>query len=270
MISSKFRNAGLLAVAVSLLLLPMVSASAEGLFAGLVGAWNFNDRVGVVAVDSSGAGNNGMLNGSAFFATDAAMGDVLEIAGPSGEVLIPHKASYEPPSGTVEIWVKPEQVQNSDIVSKATNQFWRRQVSGGAYAYAIRITKTGTVAGIITNDDPAGEYPWIYFASRRGVVNAKMWNHIVLKWDNGSASIYLNGKLVAATSYEPMPVTGLSYGGTSPVRVAGSLWDHTDGNLEFRGQLSGLKIYSRPLSEVEIALAYSSRSAGSSKGGSKK
>src|SRR5713226_7394301 len=106
---------------------------------GIVGWWLFNDGSGITALDSSGQGNNGTLQGSAFFTTDPQRGDVLNVYGPSGEVDVPFSTSLEPAIGTVMVWVQPTLAQTADIVWHTTDLLVRSNVSGTYYAYGLRV-----------------------------------------------------------------------------------------------------------------------------------
>lgn len=237
---------------------------------GLVGLWRFNDGVGVIARDSSELANDGTLAGSAFFTTDPQMGGVLQVDGVSGSLTIPHNASLEPATGTIMVWVKPARVQTADLVSKNTDFFVRSNKPYLVYAYCLRITKSGAPVAIVTNDDPAAEYPWTYLEGPKGRVKAGQWSHLAMRWDGSTLSLFVNGQLVAATPYSPVPNSGLSYAGNLDLKVASAIWTFEDGWLEFTGQLADLRLFGRGLSEAEIAAAYASAALPEAKGSGKR
>jgi hypothetical protein len=246
-----------LAVGIALLLAGAAWAL-EGLD-GMVGFWKFEDGVGVVATDSSGLGNNGLLVGSASFTSDPEMGGVLQINDFAGEMRVPHNANLEPEVGTLMVWVKPTKGQVSDIVSKNTTTLIRQGKTYGAYAYLLRITNHGSAVAIITNDDPAAEYPWTYLEGPRGRIKRGQWTHLAARWNGSTLSLFMDGKLVVTKPYTPVPGSGLSYAGNTELKVGAAIWDFGDGWLEFSGQLSDLRLYGRDLSESEIAAVYASR-----------
>jgi hypothetical protein len=246
--------------------------AAMDLASGLTGWWRFDEGSGVVAFDSSGAGNNGLLAGSAFFTTDASMGGVVEFAGPSASVTVPHDASLEPVTGTVEVWFKANKVQQADLICKKTDRLLRTGGGGSFYAYGLRLTKEGTVYAVITNDDPNSAYRQVYATSPRGSIKAGQWYHAAMRWDGSTLSLFINGRLRAATPYDPVPGTGLSYSGNSELAIGSALLDSPDGRLEFLGQMADARFFSQALSESEIAAhaAEKQASSGGSKGANKK
>jgi hypothetical protein len=247
---------GVIAVGLALLLAGAAWAL-EGLD-GMVGFWKF-DGTGVVANDSSGLGNNGLLVGSASFTSDPQMGGVLQINDFAGAMVVPHSASLEPAEGTILVWVKPTKGQTSELVSKNTTFLVRQGKFYGAYAYLLRITKYGSAVAMVTNDDPAAEYPWIYLEGSRGRIKAGQWTHVAMRWNGSTVSLFMDGKLVATRPYTPVPESGLSYGGNTELKVGAAIWDFGDGWLEFSGQLSDLRLYGRDLSESEISAIYASK-----------
>ena len=244
---------GTLAIAALILVFAAGAVKATDLaLTGLVGLWRLDDGSGVLAADSGGLNNNGLVVGSAYFTTDPQMGEVLEIAGPSGAMLIPHNASLEPPTGTIMIWVKPSRVQVSEIVSKNTSRLVRRGQDYGMYAYDLRITKAGAAVAIITNDDPAAQYAWTILEGPKGKVKAHQWTHLAMRWDGNNLSLFVDGKQVASKPYLAVPGSGLSYGGNFDLKVGAAIWDFGDGWLEYSGDLSDLRFYGRPLTDAEI------------------
>jgi len=263
-----------IATTVALIVLAALAAGAtwavELASDGLVGFWRFNDGVGVIARDSSGLGNHGTVTGSAFFTTDSQMGDVLQVDGVSGSVMVPHNASLEPATGTIMLWVKPARVQTSDLVSKNTDFFVRSNKPYVVYAYCLRILKSGAPVAIITDDDPSAEYAWTYVEGPKGRVKTGQWSHLAMRWDGSTLSLFVNGKLVAATPYSPVPNSGLSYAGNLDFKVASAIWTFDDGWLEFSGQLADLRFFGRALTEAEINAVYSSAALPEAKGSAKR
>ncbi len=242
-----------------LLVALVVTLTAQAtLTSGIVGWWHFNDGSGITAQDSSGLGNNGTLQGSAFFTTDPQRGGVLNVYGPSGEVDVPFSTSLEPAIGTVMVWVQPTLAQTADIVWHTTDLLVRSNVSGTYYAYGLRVQGNGMPVAIISNDDPSSKYPQtvIYGPANRARLNR--WTHLAMRWDGSTLSLFANGRLVASTGYSPTPTTGLSYHGTAPLKVAAAIYDPGpgNGNLEYQGNLSDLRIYSRALTDTEINNVY--------------
>jgi len=226
-----------------------------------VGWWKFDEPNGVTARDSSGFNHDGTLYGSAAFAQDADMGNVLQVYGPSGEVAVPHDASFEPETGTIEIWVKTAAVLSSGLVWKTTDYLVNRQQSGTFYAYGLRIRRDSSVEAIVTDDDPAADNYFVSVRTKTGTIKQNTWTHLALRWDGTTAAVFVNGKLAAASTYTPIPGKGLSYHGTSDLKVAG-LW----GDLEFNGSMCDFRMYAAPLSEADIYSHFSAKAPAPSKG----
>ena len=227
---------------------------------GIVGWWLFNDGSGIIALDSSGLGNAGMLQGSAFFTTDPQRGSVLEVYGPSGEVDVPFSPSLQPAAGTVMVWVKPTLAQTADLVRQTTDLLVRSNRGGTFYAYCLRVSSKGNPVAIIANDDPKtnGKYPQIVVQGP-AQVKQNQWTHLAMRWDGSTLSLFINGKFAGSTPYSPTPNTGLSYHGTAPLKVAAAIWDFNNGYLEYQGLLSDLGIYSRALGDTEIYNVYAGK-----------
>ncbi len=227
---------------------------------GIVGWWPFNDGSGITALDASGLGNHGTLQGSAFFTTDPQRGGVLEVYGPSGVVDVPFSPDLQPAMGTVTVWVKPTLAQTADVVRQTTDLLVRTNRSGTFYAYCLRVTDKGNPVAIISNDDPKtnGKYPQIVV---QGPSQAKLnrWTHLAMRWDGSTLSLFINGKPAKSAAYSATPSTGLSYHGTAPLKVAAAIWDFGTGYLEYQGRLSDLRIYGRALGDSEIYNLYAGK-----------
>jgi hypothetical protein len=221
---------------------------------GLSARWMFTDGYGITAPDSSGLGNTGLLSGAAYFVNDPVRGQVLNINGVSGEMDVPSSTSVTPASGTISVWVKPTQAQLSDVVRMDTDLLVTCNVSTTLYAYDLRINAKGAPIAIIANDDPktCGRSPQIVLSGSANQVKLNQWTHLAMTWGGGTLSLYANGKEVGSTAYTP-DATGLSYHGGYPLKAAAAIWDFGNGYLEYLGQLSDMRMYSRALSSTEIA-----------------
>jgi len=227
--------------------------------AGLVGWWRFAEAGGSLAADSSGQGNGGTLVGSAFFDLDPMLGSALEVREASGGVKIPHDSSLEPPTGTIEAWVKVDSRQDSDVVVKVTRLMVRTNWSGWFAVYGLHLLKNGAVEGFVANDDPAVWGHWTYARSRTGLYKLHQWHHLALRWDGSTVAVFLDGQLRVATPYLPVPGTGLSYYGSTDFELAeGTVWGrHRITEHDFIGRLGDVRFYIRPLSDEEIYRDYS-------------
>lgn len=221
---------------------------------GLVGSWKFTDGYGITAPDSSGLGNTGMLTGAAYFITDPVRGQVLNVNGISGEMDVPYSSSLTPASGTISVWVNPAQSQTSDVIRMDTDLLVNCNRTGNFYAYALRIDAKGSPIAILANDDPktCGKSPQIVLSGSANQVKLNRWTHVAITWGSGTLAIYANGKQVGATAYTP-DATGISYHGGYPLKAAAAIWDFSTGYLEYVGELSDMRLYSRALTSTEIS-----------------
>ena len=221
---------------------------------GLSARWKFTDGYGITAPDSSGLGNTGLLTGAAYFVNDPVKGQVLNINGISGEMDVPYSASLTPASGTISVWVKPTQSQTSDVIRMDTDLLITCNRSGSFYAYDLRIDSKGTPFAIIANDDPktCGRSPQLSVSGSANQVKLNQWTHLAMTWGSGTLAIYANGKQVGSTAYTP-DATGISFHGGYPLKAAAAIWDFGTGYLEYVGQLSDARVYSRVLTSTEIS-----------------
>lgn len=243
-------GAGAIALLVVGVWLPAHAAGNFG--TALAGWWQFDECAGAQAADASGQGNDGALQGAVDFTTDALQGCALNFTGPDGGIIVPHSPSLEPVTGTIEAWVKIDQLQTADIVRKTTNLFVRRNISGGFSVYGLRIRANGAASGFVANDDPSASGPWTFAISSPNLVTPGTWRHLALRWDGNTVDLFVDGALQASTPYDPVPGAGLSYNSASSFRLGVK----TQGGGEFIGQLEDVRFYGRARSDIEIFTDY--------------
>ena len=248
----KRKTALVAATAITMGLVFAMAAPAQ-VTSGLVSRWIFDQTYGITAMDSVG-GHDGTLVGSAQFVADPQRGNVLNVSGVSGAVQFPLTEDLTPETGTVSIWVNTTGKQNADVVRLNTDMLVRCNLVGTYYAYNLRITDKGSAVAIISNDNPktCGRQPQLVVKGPGNQVKLNQWNHLVMRWDGTSVSLFVNGKLASSARYSPTPGTGLSFHGNSPLAVAAAIWDFNDGYLEYNGNVSDLRVYSRALADSEI------------------
>jgi hypothetical protein len=226
---------------------------------GLVCWWKFDEGSGTMVSDSSGRGNDGGMGGGAVFTNDALLGSAVDFSDPNGFAMAPHSPSLEPVTGTIEIWVKIDDLQNSDILRKTTTLRVRSNIPCAITVYGLRIRTDGTVQGFVANDDPTKPgQPWTAAYSPLNLLTTDTWHHIALRWDGSTVAVFVDGTLQDAEPYDPVPGLGLSYHGTSPIYFASaSTWPpNWPGPHEFIGQLDDFRFYAHARSDVEIFTDY--------------
>ena len=133
-------------VCLSLLLAVLAGRGNAGINDGLVGHWPLTDNGGTVAVDQSGAGNNGTIQGSPTWAADPVrQGTVLVFDGVDDRVDFGPLFTFRDASWSISLWVKtPPNDNRVPLLGKT--------VANGGFSAGerdIEITGTGTWGSII-------------------------------------------------------------------------------------------------------------------------
>ena len=232
----------------------------------LVGWWRFAERNTLTVADSSGRGNNGSLIGGALQGTDPVLTDALLLQ-ENGAVFVPHNPNLEPATGTIEVWVKLDYLKDVDIIHKETDELVRSDYYGGFSVYSLRVLADGGIEGAIADDELTpkfgnGGYWATFVGTAPNLVRPGKWHHLALRWDGKSVEVFVDGKQRGSKRYGPVPVTGLSYHGTTPLVMAASTFWHGNADHEFSGRIGDVRIYSRPRSYMEINNDYALFDAG--------
>ena len=125
--------------------------------ADLVAWWRFDDGSGTTAVDSSGNGNDGTINGGAQW-VDGQLGGALQFNGVDAEVRAPH-IPFDNRSFTVTMWINPvlytaEQCVFTQNQSGSTNLSLHFRLGGPGSG---NVPPGGVRMGFYSNDlDTAG------------------------------------------------------------------------------------------------------------------
>jgi hypothetical protein len=199
--------------------------------ADLLGWWRFDDGSGTTAMDSSGNGNDGVIEGDAQW-VDGQLGGALEFNGSNARVVAPH-IPLDSRSFSILMWVNPvlytsEQIVFSQVQSNATDTSLHFRIYGPG---------SGRVRMGFYNND----------LDTTTTLEDNNWYHITFWYDfeNQNRRIYINGVLEAEASATP-------YLGTSGNTVIG-MWDNTA--QWFQGIIDDVQIYDYPLTENEIQAA---------------
>jgi hypothetical protein len=181
----------------------------------------------------------------------------VDLTDPLHEVRI-YSSSFEPVTGTIEIWVKIANPQNADIVRKITNLKVRTNEAGAWSVYGLRIRTDGSVHANVCNDDPTIPSPWTPVFSPPDLITLGEWHHLAMRWDGSTVAVFVDGILYDSKPYDPVPGSGLSYSGHHALRLgAATQWDPTwPGDKEFIGQLDDFRFYAHARSDVEIFTDY--------------
>jgi len=217
------------ALAVTLGLVPAASVGATSPGPGIVGLWHLDDGTGSdTASDSSGNGNNGTLtniNTSTCWVSDQWTGNALDFDGiddyvDCGDVTEINGLS----SFTVEFWVKVDSLPFSEfegIIARGSSGQrcpWVYGHKGESYIRVHFETITGGAADgrAATADLTAGQ-----------------WHHVAFTWDGATVTPYLDG-----------------VAGTTDTTTGDELVD-TDGSLKL-GYIPGYAYFDGQIDEVRI------------------
>jgi len=225
-------------------------------FIGLVGYWNFNERNGTTAADNSGYGNDGTLyNGSTSCGNppttgaecpqwiDGKYGKALSFDGSNDYVNITNSTSLNPSKISIELWVKPNSLQNlKGVISKGEsgNNRWYVEINNTQYNWFVNDEGTWYAVGTsltITND---------------------VWKHLVFTYNGSVMKAYLNG-----TDVSQSPSYG-SYSSSLPSlpTVSGNLYISSVGAAGyFNGTIDEVRIYPRALIAEEVKENYNAKAS---------
>ena len=171
------------AVFISMLVMFSIAVAVS---ADIVGLWLFDEGQGGTVKDSSGNGNDGVIEGAVW--VNGQFGSALKFDGETTRVVIPSSDSLNVPEQvTVEAWIFPTELHD-DI--NAVAQKWgdisnRRQYQLGAIGAEgtarFYVSHTG-----IDNQRPIGEE-----------IPANKWTHLAGTFDGQTIRVFINGKLSA-------------------------------------------------------------------------
>jgi Concanavalin A-like lectin/glucanases superfamily len=201
---------------------------------GLIGRWNLNETSGATAHDSTIFGRNGVLSGSANWSTDCGGTGVFSFNGSSNYFSVANAADFQP-TGMLSIsaWINGNTWKNSSggdvdtILRKgeSTPNNYNLAVASGKVMFCLDDADTAGVRG-------------------NTVLNPGQWYHVAAIWDGATVKIYVNGVLDNSPgTARAAPIST----DTRPLYIGGR-----SGTDYFDGQIRDLRIYNRPLTQLEI------------------
>jgi len=208
----------------------------------LVAHWTMDEAAGTVALDWSGNGNHVDLVGADWTNSAIVGSAALEFTGSGQYAAIRdlNYASTDITQITVSTWVRTSEPGDQYIISFDRNEYYRLEINGNGAG-------DGQVGWDLFTTDGQLDYGSV----RR--VDDGIWHHITGVFDNGLATIYIDG--VA----EPSITMGTAFG-TGNVRygLLGANSEATEFNGArgagdpIMGNLDDLRIYDRALTADEI------------------
>ncbi len=193
---------------------------------GLVGSWRFDEGSGLVAIDSSGRNNNGVLVGGARRAPGR-VGGALSLNGTDSYVRIPASPSLSTTDTmSVTLWMKLVAPGDSPRLIDRRDS-WDIKINNGSPQ--------------LTNEGP-------HYAIAESTVGTGVWRHLAVTFDRGTTGVYIDGIRGAIA-------TNTFTGDESLPIVSGELLIGTfDGKRNFtNGLIDEVRIYNRVLTPAEIS-----------------
>ena len=199
---------------------------------GLVGAWGLDEPSGSQAVDASGRGGTGTLDGAT--RATGRFGGAVSFDGLNDWVTVADAPALRLAGGmTLEAWVNPASLGSG----------WRTALlkeRGAGLAYALYASNGANRAASFLNIGGADTS-----VLSAAAVPAGAWTHVATTYDGAMLRMYVNGSQVATRAQ-----TGVIDTSTGPLRFGGNgAWL----NEFFNGRLDEIRVYDRALTAAQVA-----------------
>ena len=194
----------------------------------LVGWWKLDEGSGATAVDSSGNGNDGAIQGPANWVAGQLHG-ALEFNGSESQIDIPYTPDMTPSEGTtMSAWVFPTDTTRSCIIGQFEG--YGMALAGGLQLKSVIWGGDWVLSDVSISEDE--------------------WSHIAMTWDVAHAErlVFLNGERVGQRGDSAVPSVQNNLGIGLWVG-----WPAAWGDDSFMGILDDVRVYKRVLMEEEIA-----------------
>lgn len=208
---------------------------------GLIANWNLTGN----AIDSSGNGHNGTVNG-ATLATDRC-GNLNAAYYFNGEgtnqyITVPNSASLSlnNTAFTISAWIKSDSsLANGTILSKRNGS----QLTNG---YIFFIDGTNQHLGFAV----AGGSPGSFGVRSSAAIDTNSWKLVVATYDNitDTMKMYINGVLDTAVGNVPSPTAT-----SSTFRIGNDSYGQA---YEFKGKIDDIKLFNRALDSCDVDSLY--------------
>ena len=201
----------------------------QPLITNLVGHWLLDEGMGVVAADSSGQGNDGTVNGAVW--TQGILGSALQFDDLTDYVEVGTNG-WTPAQGTVALWTRVTGFSGQGYILGHTTQ----------PEFANRIQLYTDPTGHLT----LGLGDQHVRQATIKALDTNRWTHMALTWDGANYAVYVDGVEEARGGY-----TGLStLNAFADIgNTGGTAGERTEA---LQGMVDDVRVYSRPLSALEI------------------
>ncbi len=201
----------------------LVSSSARAQDSDLLGWWKLDEGLGMVASDSSGSGNDGVLNGSPNW-VPGVVGTALEFD--SDDDYVDTGNSEHLTNFTIACWVMspapPQAGAYGGVINRRTNLQLNWNHPGATFRGAVAANISGG---------------WV--AAAFGPIEADTWYHIAGTYDGSALNAYRDGVLITSTS-----ASGNAGNPVDNIQL---------GSRSFIGTIDDARVYRRALMEQEIS-----------------
>ena len=209
---------------------------------GLVAYWDFNEKDGDTASDSSGNGHDGTLIGDPQWTNDGYFGGGLEFDQVGDEVNVPYHADLNQETFTITAWanVEPGSAGSRAVVSSRDEP----PLSGYIFYASLNNTWqfwTGT-----------GPVPWVGIAGP--AVEHGEWEHIAGTYADGTMKFYVNGEFIEQIA------SAIVLNSAQEFLIGAGQNEGANHNFYFAGIIDEVRLYDRELDEDEIAAVMESES----------
>ncbi|WP_277209138.1 FG-GAP-like repeat-containing protein [Isoptericola croceus] len=215
----------------------------------IVGAWNFDEGEGHVARDSSGHGNDGIVDGARWVSGHRgtalkfdAFNDYVDLSYQAG----PHLEGA--PGATLTSWV------NIDSLESGAQRIFGTRINGGTAGFEVTFENVNGTARVAVagRSHPGDAYRKHQFLAP--VIKPGQWHHLaaVLDFEEDAVRLFVDGvEQHADESGRNFRADAYEYGrGTQPDAIGRS----PDGGAYFRGSLDDMALYRTALDQRQIIL----------------
>jgi len=210
--------------------------------AGLVGRWTFDEGEGQTAVDATGNGRDGTVEGAVYEPNGD--GHCLSFNGKDNYVWFDFSLKYPLDEGTFEAWACPD-----------LDGYWLCEDFQGIKRGEI-INTGSIIMNVYDGRWLAMLYDGINVVKLSGpdVVNRK-WTHLAFTWADFTSHVYVDGREVVGP-FGPMkyagPIGNPLHGKGKVNFYVGSQNPRHKNLLPFNGKIDDVRLYNRQLTATEI------------------
>jgi len=233
------KSISVLALALLTLWICMVAGTSNAIAADpdVAGVWLFDEDMDDEAKDSSGNGNDGMINGGVTWTKDGKFGGALEFDGIDGWVEVPDNDEAEFPAGvdfTIACWLKVTTPEAEPPMIIAKHYFTTSQILPW---YGLYYQPAGTMDLYLRDVSSTN-----YHISGTSHIDDGEWHHFAATRESGTIKLYVDGAEEASMEGADVDV------GTND----GALHFMSHYNRFMGGVLDEVFILKRALSDDEI------------------